>query len=210
MNKTREDWYDKNREKIREYHKQYRKRNKEKLALKEKEYIKANSNRSSARRKAYHMKNREQINAKQRAYYHEKVKNSESRKIYNEKYNNIVRQRYHNDNNFKLKSALRRRIYDTIKRNPANSRSGLTIELLGCTIQEARLHIESLWQPGMSWDNHSNDGWHIDHIKPVNTFDPNDMEQMKQCFHYTNLRPLWRNDNITRPHDGSDIIRRND
>ena len=69
--------------------------------------------------------------------------------------------------------------------------------LLGCTVQEARQHLESLFQPGMSWENHGE--WHIDHIRPCASFsDLTQLEQQKQCCHYTNLQPLWAIDNILK------------
>ena len=58
----------------------------------------------------------------------------------------------------------------------------------------------------MNWDNHTKNGWHIDHIKPIDTFDLTDYEQQRVCFHYSNLRPLWASDNLSRPKDGSDIV----
>jgi hypothetical protein len=57
----------------------------------------------------------------------------------------------------------------------------------------------------MNWENRGMFGWHIDHIKPVNTFDLTDEKQLKECWNYKNLRPLWAKDNLTRPNDGSDI-----
>ena len=59
-------------------------------------------------------------------------------------------------------------------------------------------HLEALFQPGMTWDNHAIDGWHIDHIRPCTSFDLTDPEQQRQCFHYTNLQPLWAFDNISK------------
>jgi HNH endonuclease. len=50
----------------------------------------------------------------------------------------------------------------------------------------------------MSWDNYGRDGWHIDHIRPCASFDLTDPEQQRQCFHYTNLQPLWAADNIRK------------
>lgn len=82
-----------------------------------------------------------------------------------------------------------------------------TLNLLGCEIDYLKQYIESLWLEGMNWDNHGLLGWHIDHIKPINTFDLTDPEQQKQCFHYTNLRPLWYQDNLKRPKDGSDVAK---
>ena len=48
----------------------------------------------------------------------------------------------------------------------------------------------------MTWDNHGQ--WHIDHIKPCAKFDLTDKDQQKACFHYTNLQPLWKEDNLSK------------
>jgi len=68
------------------------------------------------------------------------------------------------------------------------------IAQLGCTRWQARKHIERLWLPGMSWDNHGK-GWEIDHIIPASRFDMNDPMQRLQMCHFTNLQPLWTRDN---------------
>jgi hypothetical protein len=68
--------------------------------------------------------------------------------------------------------------------------------LLGCTLPEAQAHLEAQFLPGMTWDNHGE--WHIDHIRPCSSFDLTDLEQQKQCCHYTNLQPLWAADNLAK------------
>lgn len=65
--------------------------------------------------------------------------------------------------------------------------------LLGCTGEEFKHHLESKFQPGMSWENMS--GWHIDHIRPCVSFDLTDLEEQKRCFHFSNLQPLWALEN---------------
>jgi hypothetical protein len=72
-------------------------------------------------------------------------------------------------------------------------------EYIGCTPIEFRKHIESLWTEGMTWENHGKkaDSWQIDHIIPVYKFDLAIEEERKACFHYTNLRPFWRFNNLT-------------
>jgi hypothetical protein len=47
----------------------------------------------------------------------------------------------------------------------------------------------------MTWTNWKPDGWHIDHIKPLASFDLTDPVQFKQAVNYTNLQPLWANEN---------------
>jgi hypothetical protein len=73
-----------------------------------------------------------------------------------------------------------------------------TLMLLGCSISELRAHLEAQWLPGMCWDNWTKYGWHIDHIRPCASFDLSDPEQQRECFHYTNLQPLWWEDNLEK------------
>lgn len=71
-----------------------------------------------------------------------------------------------------------------------------TLNLVGCSITELLIHLESTFQPGMSWENRNL--WHIDHIRPCASFDLTDPKQQKQCFHYSNLQALWAIDNIRK------------
>jgi len=44
--------------------------------------------------------------------------------------------------------------------------------------------------------NYNNYGkWEVDHIKPISLYDLQYLEQVKECFNYKNLQPLWRIDN---------------
>jgi hypothetical protein len=101
------------------------------------------------------------------------------------------------DPNYKIKEVLahriRRAIYDG-----RNVKAAQTIELLGCSIDHVRAHLEALFQPGMTWENRGIHGWHIDHIIPVSYFDLSDPAQQRRCFHYTNLQPLWAKDNLSK------------
>ena len=80
-----------------------------------------------------------------------------------------------------------------------------TLDYVGCSFEDLKNHLEKQFQPGMSWENRVE--WHIDHIVPVNyfikNFDFTDINVQKKCFHYTNLRPLWKSDNLSK---GSKII----
>jgi hypothetical protein len=77
-------------------------------------------------------------------------------------------------------------------------KSSNTINLLGCSLEEARKHLESQFKEGMTWENHGNKGWHIDHIRPCASFDLTDIEQQRDCFNYKNLQPLWWNENLSK------------
>lgn len=72
-----------------------------------------------------------------------------------------------------------------------------TDELIGCTPEALRKHLESQFKPEWNWDNYGS-VWQIDHITPCKAFDLTDNEQAKRCFHYSNLRPLCRIENIRK------------
>ena len=59
-------------------------------------------------------------------------------------------------------------------------------------------NLESKFQSGMTWDNWALDGWHIDHIKPLASFDLTDRNQLLEACNYTNLQPLWAKDNLSK------------
>lgn len=95
----------------------------------------------------------------------------------------------------KLKRNLRTRLYGALK---GNYKAGSAVSDLGCTVEELKKHLEYQFKPGMDWDNHTKDGWHIDHIKPLASFDLTDSIQFKEACHYTNLQPLWAFENLRK------------
>jgi len=97
------------------------------------------------------------------------------------------------DPNFRLKKALRARVLGALN---GTSKSASTISLLGCSIEHLWAHLESRFQPGMTRENHGD--WHVDHIKPCSSFDLTDPAQQIACFHWSNLQPLWKLDNLRK------------
>jgi hypothetical protein len=106
-----------------------------------------------------------------------------------------VKRRRREDPGFKAIRNLRSRLYYAVVRAQSGQKTASAADLVGCTPQELVAYLESLFLPGMSWDNYSLHGWHIDHIKPCAAFDLTDPEQQRECFHYTNLQPLWCEEN---------------
>lgn len=103
--------------------------------------------------------------------------------------------RYVSDKNYKFACKIRAKIRLLMR---GLRKSASTEVLLGCKIADLRKYLELLWQPGMSWDNYGMLGWHIDHKRPVHSFDLSKPEDQLACFHYTNLQPLWAADNIRK------------
>lgn len=90
---------------------------------------------------------------------------------------------------------MKSRLGNAIKRKNA-TKSKSTLELPGCELSFLKGYLESKFEAGMNWENHGE--WHIDHIKPCNSFNLVDIEEQKKCFHYTNLQPLWKLDNLSK------------
>lgn len=86
-----------------------------------------------------------------------------------------------------------------------------TMSLVGCTATELKLYLEGLFQLGMTWANYGKKqgtwGWDIDHIIPCIAFDMTDTKQQKDCFHWTNLQPLWHPDNLRKHARMSELSR---
>lgn len=173
-------YYKNNKEKKREYGEQYRKNNKESLDKKNKEYRILNAHRKNEKQKEYNRKNKEKVNE-------------------------YVRNRFRADQEFKILCNLRNRVRGAIKRRAGQKAFG-SMELLGCDIQFVIKYLESKFQPGMTWENHGVHGWHIDHIRPCASFDLTDAEQQRICFHYTNLQPLWAEDNLAKRDIWTEVV----
>lgn len=108
-----------------------------------------------------------------------------------------MRERLASDPNYVARKRLRTRILMALKRKNA-VKSQSTEALIGCTFVELRHFVETKWKPGMTWANWGRHGWHLDHIRPCNSFDLTDPEQQRRCFHFTNLQPLWAVENLSK------------
>jgi hypothetical protein len=202
-------------------HKRYLE-NKEKILKQKKEYYLNNKKEVLKQKSEYYNLNREFLltNAKNYYYSHqEQIKNyreenkehiaeitkkhrQERKEYYNNYKNTFDINRRKTDINFRIKCNLRTRLYNALKRN---SKLSSTEQLLGCTVEEFKKYIESKFQPGMTWSNwgkgfgkKGKQEWHIDHIIPCVLFDLSNSEEQKECFHYSNLQPLWAKENLLK------------
>jgi len=89
-----------------------------------------------------------------------------------------------------LKRCLRVRLIHALKNNVKSKK---TIELIGCSVEFLKIHLESQFIEGMNWKNYGK--WEIDHIRPCVSFDLSKKSEQLKCFNYTNLQPLWAMDN---------------
>ena len=98
--------------------------------------------------------------------------------------------------NYVLRLRVRTRLLKALRTAGVNSNNTSLHDLLGCSVDELRTYLESRFMKGMDWSNRSK--WHIDHIKPLASFDLTDPGQLCEACHYTNLQPMWAEDNIAK------------
>lgn len=139
------------------------------------------------RREAEYWSDVEKAKSKQKAYY------EENKEKINVQTTNYTARKYKEDLNFRLLTICRSRVTMALK---GKIKSKCTLELIGGSVENLKKHLESQFTEGMSWENHGK--WHIDHIRPCASFDFTDKEQQNECFHYTNLQPLWAKDNMSK------------
>lgn len=108
-----------------------------------------------------------------------------------------IKRREASDPNFKLKRLLRARLKESLKLK-GQAKTGSHIRSLGCSVDFLKSYLESKFKPGMLWSNWCLRGWHVDHIKPLASFDLTDPAQLAEACHYTNLQPLWAKENIRK------------
>ena len=165
-----QQYRDAHRGEIREYFREYRRNHKDLVA---------------ERNSLYRETHREELREKQKRY--EQLTKEERR--------TKRRARWLSDPEYRLSVAMRNRLNRAIRRG---ARSGSAVRDLGCSIAELRAYLESKFQPGMTWENWSPTGWHIDHVRPLASFDLTDRAQFLQACHYTNLQPLWAAENLKK------------
>lgn len=171
-----------------EYDRLYREKNKEKLKNNRIIYIQENKEKLKFSKKLWRKKNIQNIREYNKEYHklyriNNKEKIKEQHRLYqkNKRQNNLL---------YKLKSNLSCRMHHGLKaKNYIKSQR--TLEILGCDLETIKSHLEKQFTKGMNWNNQGE--WHIDHIIPCASAKTE--EELIKLFHYTNLQPLWAEDN---------------
>ena len=158
---------------------------KECTKLHTKKYIQENKEYKLEYDKQYHKDNREILIQKKREYY---------------KQNKDKYFEWQQTGLGKFKSNIRGLIYHSFKRSKEKRyiKGKKTEKILGCTMEEFIQHIQSLFTEGMTLENHGQGKgkWNIDHIVPLSSAQTE--EEIYKLSHYTNLQPLWWEDNMKK------------
>ncbi len=108
------------------------------------------------------------------------------------------------DIEYHLQGRIKHRVREALKnevKGRVRKKRGRPIEdVIGCSVKDLKRHVEKRFTKGMSWKVFmSGKGYiHLDHIKPIASFDLTKESEQEKCFHYTNLQPLWAFDNLRK------------
>lgn len=80
----------------------------------------------------------------------------------------------------------------------AKHKTDKTFKMLGYSTIELVNHLEKKFTEGMSWDNYGRGGWHIDHIRPLASFNKEDSNWLSIAFSLDNLQPLYESENCSK------------
>lgn len=172
-----------------ECHNKWYHEHKEEICKKNKEKYLDNPEPSRARAKEYRNNHLEESNARTKQW----IENNRER--YNENQRNWRRQAREQNPWMRIRDALSTRMRIALCEKNAE-KTQFTMEYLGCSGEQLCCFLEAEFSSGMTWENYGE--WHIDHIRPCASFNLEDPEEQKKCFHWTNLQPLWASDNIRK------------
>lgn len=197
-------WNTKNRDKVNEYSKRWKKENKVKIQKQNaKRYLKKKILKTSSEKEEGLLKQCKSYQKhKLKRLAQKKIKyNQRDKVLHKEKKRKQAYKRYHTNPQARLANICRKRLTRVLEKKTTP-----TSALIGCSWQELKQDLESKFYPNsitgevMSWDNLGKCAghWQIDHIRPFKNFDLTDLEQLKQVCQYTNLQPLWWEDHLKK------------
>ena len=199
LNKRKREMRNANIERTRQKNKASYERNKYNISKRRKEFFSSDENK---KKRSEYVKNYfNNLDKKEKRNEYRKksnIKCKNRRDAWRRKYDKKRRM----EPEYKIKDNLRRRLRSYLNGNP---KPEATMKLIGCSIEELRLHLEKQFLPGMTWDNYGvgagKTTWHIDHIVMLQEFNVLDENEIRLGFHYTNLRPLWAKDNVSKKYN---------
>lgn len=200
--KQQKAWREENADRVLAYGRNNYKSNSDKILAKQRATYRENPKKFNTRNKAWAAAHSEQLLIAARS-----LRNKNRDRI-----NSSKRKRYKEDPQFRMANALRRTLNNALK---GKFKTGSAVRDMGCSIDFLVAYFESLFlpegtysdvkRPAMDWNNYGSDdwhngnhGWHIDHIKPLDSFKLTNREELLKACHYMNLQPKWGRCNIKK------------
>jgi hypothetical protein len=197
-NKRREQ-YERNKEHRNNYSKEYSLNNKESIKKSKKDYYEKNKEDILSKRKDYYNKIKEDEDRMERKRIMNRDKQKEWRMRNKELISERIKIRKQTDPIYKSIDSIRTLIWNSINRM-GYVKNSETQNILGCSFEDFKSHIESQFLEGMCWENHGE--WHLDHKIPISWSDC--IEKVYELNHYSNFQPLWAKDNLSKGNKWSD------
>lgn len=184
-------WREANIDRAKELSRSYYQKNSERVKEKSGLYYESNKESCKESRRRYASENKLSLNAAKRAREARRFEQDPNGfREWNR--DRTARKRSRNIKS-RLSNLMRNRVVSAIRHGGYQKRTR-TSELLGCSWNDFIEHIQRQFSIGMSWSNYGK--WHIDHIIPLASAASEDA--LIKLFHYTNLQPLWAEDNIRK------------
>ena len=181
------NYYHENKSKIGRKQSNYRNENKVSISAKSRQSYANDKKRFTGYTKKYRSENKEKVALRMKNYA------TNNRDLINLN----VKTRRSKDLEFRLDLNFKARFAYVLRKNKTFSFLKYS-DFLGCNLDFFIEYIESKFTEGMSWKNYAHNTWHLDHKLPLSSFDLTNIQQYEICFHYTNLQPLWAEDNYTK------------
>ena len=180
--------------------KKYRESNVDKRRAANKVYYDANAEKMRQRARTWYIENTERARASRRSWHvanleavkemHKKWNDANKEKM--KKYmNEYIKTKYKENLNYRIKTILNKRIRDCIRKDKS------TLEILACDIVSFKEWLQSQFDEHMSWENMGK-YWVLDHVKPCASFNFDLPEQVEECFHWENIRPMEARANMSK------------
>jgi len=142
--------------------------------------------------KSYYERNKARKLALGSRWYRSVKSNPESAAHFRSVKNGYQRQKYQDDPSWRIRISLKKVLSRLIRGGNSDEKCW---NLCGCNREQLKRHLEVQFDRGMTWDNYGLGGWVVDHIRPCCKFNLTDKNQRDACFHFSNLQPLWYDQN---------------
>ena len=190
-------YYLRHKDKVLASNRAYRIKNLDKAKVRERRYYEKHAERIKKQASDYQIANREKCNLRKRLWANRnKQRTNAARLKWSIKNPDFKRKwianKRRNDVGFRILCSLRHTLWRT---RSTKKRSKSCEKMLGCSLEDFRIYLESKFEVGMTWGNYGKYGWHIDHIVPCALFDLTKEDHRKRCFHFSNLQPMFATEN---------------
>jgi hypothetical protein len=170
------------------YSKRYRNNNKDEVRSSIDEWRAKNKQKHQQNEREYKQRNKDKIDAQNKAWREANIEHC--RKVGSAYRKN----REATVPTFRIANRLRARFYKAMRFVDSKSLKIIS-KYIDYSMDDLKKHLESLFQPGMTWENYGVKGWHVDHERPLCSFDLTQKDEIIKAWKLSNLRPLWAKDN---------------